>query len=156
MRFIPLLAAALLVAIPAGAVDLTGTWIGSFSCTRFVDGIKEKFTTKNEVLLISQSGSQLNVEWVGFADQEGIAINDARNPDEKGAVALIDCETTTDLSDPMSYAELANLQVKVSRAKGKGTIKGLSVHSEDGDITGQCKWNFKLMDLADPDAAGCP
>ena len=40
MRFMLLLAAAALVAVPAGAFDLTGTWEGSFKCTEFDNGVK--------------------------------------------------------------------------------------------------------------------
>ncbi len=62
MRFIPLLAAAALFAVPAGAIDLTGTWVGTFNCTEF-DGVKFKYTYKDEILLITQVGNVLNIDW---------------------------------------------------------------------------------------------
>ena len=153
MRLILLLAAAF-VAVPAGAIDLTGTWVGTFNCSEF-DGEKNKFSQKGEVLLITQVGNVLNIDWDG-SPIAGIAINDVKKPDEKGAAALVDCETTTDLAIP-GYAELANLTAKVNRPKGKGSLKGTSVYTQDGDSTGQCKWNFKLMNTADPAVpATCP
>ena len=155
MRLISLIAAAAFAAVPAGAFDLTGTWEGSFNCSRF-DGEKDKFT-QNGVLLITQTGTALNVEWVGLSDLEGIAIYDTKKPDEKGQAALIDCTTTNDLTAAGSYAEITSLKVKANRAKGKGSLKGTSVYSEDGISAGQCKWNFKLTNTADPlVAATCP
>lgn len=151
MRFILLLAAAF-VAVPAGAIDLTGTWQGNFNCTEF-DGVKFKFSEKGQVLLITQVGSALNVAW-GTNPLAGIAIADAKKPDEKGAAAIVDCDTTTDLT--AGYAELANLQAKVNRPKSKGSLKGTSVYTGSGGYVGQCKWSFKLINLSDPGVAGCP
>jgi hypothetical protein len=152
MRFTLLLAAALL-AVPAGAIDLTGTWEGTFNCTEF-DGEKDKFSQKGEILLITQVGNVLNIDWSG-SPIAGITIDDVKKPDEKGAAALVDCETTTDLTT--GYAELANLTAKVNRPKGKGSLKGTSVYTQDGDSVGTCKWKFKLMNLADPLVpATCP
>ena len=151
MRFILLLAAAF-VAVPAGAIDLTGTWEGTFNCSQF-DGVKDKFSQKGEILLITQVGNVLNIDW-GGSPIAGIKIDDVNKPAEKGAAAIIDCDTTTDLTT--GYAELANLTAKVNRAKGKGSLKGTSVYTQDGDSTGQCKWSFKLVNLADPGATGCP
>ena len=96
MRFILLLAAAF-VAVPAGAIDLTGTWEGTFNCSEF-DGVKHKFSQKGEVLLITQVGTVLNIEWDGVGPIEGIAIDDVNKPDEKGAATIVDCDTTTDLT----------------------------------------------------------
>ena len=156
MRFTLLLAAAALVAVPAGAIDLTGTWEGSFNCSEF-DGVKFKFTEKNEILLITHVGNALNIDWDG-KPIAGIAINDASKPDEKGAAALVDCRTTTDPTT--GYAELASLTAKMNRLKGKGSLKGTSVYTGSGvmlDWVGTCKWKFKLIDLADPAVpATCP
>ena len=107
-----------------------------------------------EVLLITQVGDVLNIDWDG-SFIAGIAINDVKKPDEKGAAALVDCRTTTDPTT--GYSELANLTAKVNRPKGKGSLKGTSVFTVDGDAVGTCKWNFKLMNLADPAVpATCP
>jgi len=155
MRLISLIVAATFAAVPAGAIDLTGTWEGSFSCSEVDSGVKFKFTLKGEVLFITQVGSALNVQNLGFADIAGVAIDDASKPNEKGAVAMIDCDTATDPTT--GYGELANLRAKVNRAKGKGSLKGTSVYTSSGDTVGQCKWNFKLTDTADPGvAATCP
>ena len=153
MRLVPLLAITALLAMPAGAFDLTGTWAGGYKCAGF-DGLKFKVATKSEAFEISQTGNALNVMWVGVAPLEGIAIPDLSKPDQQGSAALIDCDTTTDLST--GYAEIYDLQVKIDRVKGKGKLKGKSIWSEDGDTVGECKWSFQLIDLADPGALGCP
>jgi hypothetical protein len=155
MRFILLVAAAF-VAIPASAFDLTGTWEGGFSCSEFFDGAKSKSSNKDEILEITQVGSILNVMWVGEGPLAGFALADAKKPDQKGAAALVDCATTTDLTT--GFAELANLQVTVNRAKGKGSLKGTSVYTglDGSNYVGQCKWSFKLVNLANPGATGCP
>jgi hypothetical protein len=153
MRFISLIIAAAFAAVPAGAIDLTGTWVGTFNCAEF-DGEKHKFSQKGEILLITQVGNALNIDW-GGNPIAGIAIDDIKKPDDKGAAALVDCDTTT---DPTSgYSELANLKAKVNRPKGKGSLKGTSVYTQDGSATGQCKWSFKLENTADPLVpATCP
>ena len=153
MRFLSLIAAAAFAAVPAGAIDLTGTWVGTFNCSEF-DGEKHKFSQKGEVLLITQVGTMLNIDW-GGDPIAGIAIDDLNKPNEKGAAALVDCDTTTDPTT--GYSELANLTAKMNRPKGKGSLKGTSTYTQDGDVTGQCKWNFKLMSTADPLVpATCP
>jgi hypothetical protein len=154
MRFTTLLVTTLLLAVPAGAIDLTGTWEGTFKCTEVDSGVKQKLTDRNELLAITQVGNVLSVDWVGVAPLAGFVIDDVKKPTEKGAAAIIDCETTTDLTT--GYAELANLQANVKSAKGTGKIKGTSTYTRDGDTTGQCKWSFKRIDTADPVAAGCP
>ena len=155
MRLISLIAAAAFAAVPAGAIDLTGTWVGTFNCSEF-DGEKHKFSQKGEVLLITQVGDMLNIDWDGDP-LAGIAIDDVSKPDQKGAAALVDCDTTNDPT--AGYAELANLIAKMNRLKGKGSLKGTSVYTGTFPFffVGQCKWNFKLTNTADPlVAATCP
>ena len=146
MRLISLIAAAAFAAVPASAIDLTGTWEGSFNCSEF-DGEKHKFSQKGEVLLITQVGDMLNIAWDGDP-LAGIAINDANKPDQKGAAALIDCDTTTDPTT--GFAELAYLLAKIDRLKGKGSLKGTSVLTGSGVYVGMCKWKFKLVNPANP------
>lgn len=152
MRTLALLAAALLLPAPALAVDLTGTWLGGFQCSDF-DGVKLKYSQPDEILEISQQGSALNIDWLEVADLQGLAVSDDRKPQAKGTVAMIDCGTGTDLTT--GYAELAVLQVKIDRAKGKGSLKGESFYTADGELIGSCKWKFTLVDTADPGAPGC-
>jgi hypothetical protein len=157
MRVVILLAVSALLAAPAAAIDLTGTWEGSFKCAEF-DGSKFKFKDTDEILEITQSGTVLNVLWTTTSPDptpiQGIAIDDDKKPDQKGSAAMIDCDTTTDLTS--GYGEIANLQASVNRTKGKGKLKGKSIYTVGGDVVGECKWSFKLMDLADPGATGCP
>jgi len=140
-------------ASPAAALDLTGTWEGTFKCSVF-DGFKDKFKEPGEILRITQVGDDLNIEWLGTADQSGVAIADLKSPDTKGAAALSDCETHADLAT--GYSEIAVLKAKVNRSKGKGKLKGTSIWSEEGAVIGDCKWKFKLVDPSDPGVLGCP
>jgi hypothetical protein len=154
MLLLLLIPAALVLGVPAGAIDLTGTWTGSFKCSEF-NGAKDKFPEPAQILRITQTGGNLAVDWVGSADQTGLAIDDVKAPDKKGEAALVDCETTADLAT--GYGEIALLKAKVDRAKGKGSLKGTSIYSPDGLAVGDCKWSFKLTDPTDPGvAAVCP
>jgi hypothetical protein len=71
-----------LSATHAAAVDMTGTWEGEAVCKGFFAGEKFKETFSGNVL-ITQSGTDLNLDFVGFLYNGGI-INDAKNPDKKG------------------------------------------------------------------------
>jgi hypothetical protein len=155
MRFTILLAVAVLLGAPAGAIDLTGTWVGDFKCTEF-DGVKTKQPDPGQTLQITQTGNALNVEWGGASSFEGFAVADAKKPDNKGMAAIIDCDTTNDIASASTYGEMANLQLKVDRVKGKGKLKGSSLYTSDGDTIGECKWKFTLINMADPSAPGCP
>lgn len=158
----PLLLA--LLAAPSGAIDLTGTWSGSFKCTEYDgdadDGEPEKFKQTFQTLRITQTGNDLAVEWVdegGFliANVRGVAISDVKKPDAKARAVLADCETGADLV--ALYSELTELQATVDRDKGKGTLKGAGVYSPGDLAMGACKWKFKLESTADPAVpAGCP
>ena len=153
MRFISLLAAAALLAAPAGAIDLTGTWVGGTKCSVY-NGERNKFSSKGQILLITQVGNVLNIDWDGDP-MAGIAINDLSKPDAKGAAAFVSCYTTTDPTT--GYAELSTLQAKVNRPKGKGSLRGTGIYTVDGNFVATCQWKFKLTSTADPGVpATCP
>jgi hypothetical protein len=158
----------LTVSLPAGAIDLTGTWTGKFSCTGF-DGRKFSFTQRNQNLRISQaSDRKLWVEWFDegalAAKFSGFVLENSRKPETKGRAALADCGTQADITSGIS--ELANLDVSVNSRKTTGSLKGTSIYTDQIDdpdtpddnpeIT-QCKWSFKLTDTANPNVSpGCP
>lgn len=143
----------LLLAAPAAALDLTGTWVGKFSCSVF-DGEPDRFPEPAETLRISQQGSELRVEWVDAARLSGVALADAGRPDTKGEVALADCTTGPDLFT--QYAELVRLSARVNREKGSGSLRGFSIYAPSGVVAGSCSWSFRLSDPTDPAVAGCP
>lgn len=153
IRSAAVLGVAGLLAAPAAALDLTGTWVGKFTCSVF-DGVSERFPEPAQTLQISQANGDVRVLWVGVSTLTGVAIADAGAPETKGEVALADCATARDLFT--SYAELVRLGAKVDRERGKGSLKGLSIYAPSGLVAGSCKWSFELEDPADPLVQGCP
>lgn len=135
-------------ATPAGALDLTGTWLGRFKCTSY-DGSKDSFTVTGDTLTITQTGDLLAVD----DNFSGFAIADAGKPLQRGEAMLGHCGTSNDPS--VGPSEIARLKAKVDRDKGKGKLKGRSVYTDGGNQIGSCRWSYKLMDTADPDAPGC-
>jgi len=160
IRFAPLTLAITFVSAPADALDLTGTWSGKFNCSNF-DGLKFNSVDKNQTLKITQPqpGQNVYVEWVGVAKFTGVVIDNQKNPDSKGQVAMADCSTSPELN--AFYAEIAKLSASVNRSKSKGSLSGTSIYSipesqNAPQTVGQCKWNFKLVDPQDPGVgAGC-
>ena len=156
-RWLPLAIGCALAAGPAAALDLTGTWVGKFTCSEF-DGAAQRFAETGEALRITQTGNDVNVEWVGVsaagvATFTGTAIPDAKAPDTKGEAALLDCGSSADVL--ANYSEIVRLAAKVNREKGKGSLKGLTIYSPVGLVAGSCKASFKLVDPADPGVGGC-
>jgi hypothetical protein len=150
-----------LAAHPAAALDLTGTWEGKFTCSAWDEGALFRFPQPGQILRISQTGSEVRVEWGDpnvltpvLIPISGVAIPDAKSPDTKGEVALADCETSADLVT--HYGELARYTVRVNREKGKGSLKGLTIYARPTSEVGSCKASFKLVDPADPGVGGCP
>lgn len=144
------LALASLTASPAAALDLTGTWQGKYTCTEY-DGTRSKFTVKDDVLLISQVADVLAVD--SENPFTGVPIADEDFPETRGEAKLARCTTDNVVSN--GGDEVARLQVKIDRVKGKGKLKAVSIYTFPGGV-GSCSWSYKLVDPADPGAAGCP
>lgn len=145
-----------LLSAPALALNLTGTWSGKLACTGF-DGTKFAFQMSNQALKISQTGNRLSMRWLDegnpFNDYTGYVIEDKKQPNMKGGVAVTACTTSTNLMS--NFSEIANLTAK--RAQNKGTLTGMSIYSSNmyGLEVNQCKWTFTLIDPADPKIADC-
>jgi hypothetical protein len=142
-----------LSATHAAAVDMTGTWEGEAVCKGFFAGEKFKETFSGNVL-ITQSGTDLNLDFVGFLYNGGI-INDAKNPDKKGQGSIVFCGTT---AEPLGdYNEIGHLTVQIGA--NKSTFKATSVFTvaSSGEIVdvATCKWKFTRTNTADPGVPGC-
>jgi hypothetical protein len=134
---------------PAGALDLTGTWLGKYTCTQY-DGTLSKVTVKDDEMRITQTGDVFAVDSQNqFA---GVSLPDDKTPDTKGEAKLANCNTDNVVSN--GGDELVRLSAKVNREKGKGKLKGSSIYTFPGGV-GTCKWSYKLTDPANPNAVGC-
>lgn len=155
-RFASLSLVIMFISAPAGALDLTGTWVGKFNCSNF-DGFKFKTVDRQQVLKISQFGQKVFVAWDLVANFTGFVVDDLRKPNSRGQVALADCLTTSDLT--ANFAEMAKLNASVNRNRSKGTLTGTSIYSlpEPPETVGLCKWHFTLTNTADPGVGpACP
>jgi hypothetical protein len=134
---------------PAGALDLTGTWLGKYSCTEY-DGTLSKFAVKDDEMRITQTGDVFAVD--SQNQFSGVSLPDAKKPETKGEAKLANCTTDNVMSN--GGDELARLSAKVDREKGKGKLRGSSIYTFPGGV-GTCKWSYKLTDPANPNAVGC-
>ena len=152
--FACLLTSALGPALPAAAADFTGTWAGKFKCTDF-DGTPDKFTDSEQTLQITQTGTTINVQFVGVVLFTGLAFDDTKSPADKGQIGISSCDTHPDVS--IGDAEIAVLTGSADAAKGKGSLKGSSIYTFVGDTTGEgsCKWSFKRISIDNPNIGGC-
>jgi cysteine-rich repeat protein len=151
---------AVLIGAPAAALaalDLTGTWAGTWKCKDVTGGAatKPQGTISGTV---TQSGSNVNAFFIfngvggGVASYQGHVEELTAKPGQ-GATTLIACGTTAGSS---SYAEALSANVKVSSSSA--TFKAVSVY-EEADISrvgGTCKYSLKRTATADPGVGACP
>jgi putative lipoic acid-binding regulatory protein len=152
--FLAIAVAALSVATSARAIDLTGTWNGSYSCTGF-DGEPTKNKVKDSVLLVVQTGATLSaiIDNGSGGTYRGATIDATAKPTEQGETVWNACST-----DPLpladSASELVRLKVKVDPDKGAGTLSGVSYFEQPGNLL-TCKLKYKRASTAPPKFAGC-
>jgi len=151
IRFASLSLALLLALTPAAAIDLTGTWAGKLNCFAY-DSKKRKLKFQDQILKISQkpgeslfAGQWLNGTAV-TAHFRGFAIDDDIKPDGKGRAGITDCKT--DQSSGVYW--VANMNAKIDRSKGKGTLAGTTIYVLYAAVVYQCEWSLKLLDTKDP------
>jgi len=150
-----LTAAVLLVAAasPARAFDLTGTWIGKWSCKGF-DGAKFTSANKTSTLKITQSGNVIAADLDnGDFHYNGGMIADGVKP-EKGEAVFVSCSTD---NVPLAggESEIIRAAVKTKLGTFKASFKGLSIFESNFGDTGTCKYTFKRRDTIDPNVLGC-
>lgn len=150
--------AAASVAPAAHAFDLTGHWVGKWSCKGF-DGTRFTDVNKTSTLAITQTGNALTIDEDGRF-LVGAAIPDAAKPNEKGEVALITCGINTVFALEDEDSEVIRASVKAKPAVVKATLKGLGVLENNLTQFGQeiqtCKYSYKRIDVTPPGLNGCP
>lgn len=139
----------------AGAFDLTGNWVGSWSCTEFDLGTKTKDGEPESTLAVTSLG---NGTFRGIIDNNysirGIEIADIAKP-EKGEIAWAHCGTSDDLAEN-NDSELGRWKVSTT-AEGRGTISGTSVWSLGFGHVATCKYKYTRQNLANPNLTyPCP
>ncbi|MCC6766277.1 MAG: hypothetical protein IT293_16580 [Deltaproteobacteria bacterium] len=145
---------ALAVGPSAEAYDLTGTWVGKWSCKGF-DGVKFTSGNKASTLRITQSGNAIAAELDnGVYRYNGGAIPDIAKPD-KGEAALVACPND---NVPLSggESEIMRAAVKTKASTFKAALKALSVFEDGSGGVGTCKYSFKRVDPVNPNVPDCP
>ena len=144
--------ALVLLAAPAGAVDLSGTWNGSYTCTGS-NGEVVKVKQKESVLLIAQTDATFSASIDGTA-YNGAVLNLDADATKKGDAVMNSC--TLD-AVPMNGAsgEIVHFKVKVDPDKGSGTVSGESIFES---VSQQlvCKLKYKRTNTTPTKFTGCP
>jgi hypothetical protein len=147
------LAALMLMPIPAHAFDLTGTWIGKWSCKGF-DGSKFTSGNKTSTLRLTQVGNVINADLDnGEYHYNGAALTNTAKPD-LGEAVLISCGTDN-VPQAGGEAEILRAAVKTKAGTFKASFKGLSIFESDFKDVGTCKYTFKRRDTINPNVDGC-
>jgi hypothetical protein len=156
MRLWLALAVAAVLAPPAAAFDLTGTWTGKQTCKGSSVGQKIKFSFPSE-LLITQTGTDIVIHVVsdsGTDVYQSVAIDDLLKP-ENGAAYFVHCGTTDIPETGDEFDENGRATVK-TKATGTGSFKGTSTFFNNEPEVASCKWSYKRTNPTDPAVTGCP
>jgi hypothetical protein len=147
------LAALMLMPIPAHAFDLTGTWIGKWSCKGF-DGSKFTSGNKTSTFRVTQVGNVINADLDnGEYRYNGAALTNTAKPD-LGEAVFISCGTDN-VPQVGGEAEILRAAVKTKAGTFKASFKGLSIFESDFKDVGTCKYTFKRRDTINPNVDGC-
>jgi hypothetical protein len=141
----------------AWGADLTGIWLGEQNCDSF-DGQKFNLPFKNDVMVISQSGQEMNLAALFFDNTfhllyQGHVIDDDKEGDRKAQAAFTECETTPS-SDYQETGRATKVELK---KKGDGEFEATSIYFQtpDGPSTGTCKWKYKRASTEDVGVPSC-
>jgi hypothetical protein len=136
----------------AFAMNLTGEWSGTISCTAF-DGTLYRIPRSPSTLYVSHSGSTFAAHLdngEGPTDYSGQAIQESGLSTRLRAI-MVECHTAPTLVDRSEVVHL-----KAADGGGGGRIKGSSIfRGQSGDI-GTCRWTFTRVNKTDPGLADCP
>jgi hypothetical protein len=139
--------ALLLIALPASAADLTGTWKGAFKCSSLQnDGKAEKFKEKKSVLKIVQYEDGTFDAEIDDFPYCGRMIESKKNA-KKGVGVLIGPDTD---DAPTTYSEMEHLTWKLNSSKKKSDKISKQGVWVDADSIGECKGSWKRTDKDSP------
>jgi hypothetical protein len=148
MRLVFALAAALCLAAPAAAFDLTGTWVGKQTCGAF-DGTTTKFKIPDSQLQITQVGSDIVMSVDGMEFYNAVGIDDTANPD-RGHTYFAHCGTSSvPGSGGKDFDETGSATVKV-KSNGDGTLKASSTFFNNTPEVAVCRWSYRRTSTTDP------
>lgn len=151
-------ALALLGASRANAFDLTGNWVGKWSCSHFDGGVKQKRVNTESTLAVTSLGNDtFGARIDGSIAYRGIEIPDAKKPDDKGEVAIVHCGSDDDPAavTANNFFEAGRWKVAVKNAKG--TLSGITIYSFSASHIATCKYKYKRVDTTDPNLNyACP
>jgi hypothetical protein len=136
-------------AMPASAIDLTGTWEGKLRCTFLLDGESIDRDVAEVQLLISQSADDLNLLVFGFFRANGRVAADVSNP-AKGMMSLVTCGSSSAGTGFVTGVAQAKVGLGTS-----DTLKG-SVTTDIADLMSSCSISMKRTSTAEPGVPDCP
>jgi hypothetical protein len=146
-----------LIALPASAGNLVGTWVGRFSCSAEDANGRFKSTETDSVLQISQPGGagtsplRLTIDGTQYS---GSIIPSASSPTTDGVGAFVACGTSD--AEGAGFNEIELIRWKVDGGTGRGSIKKAGVYVENGVQIGACKGGWVRTTTADPGIGACP
>jgi hypothetical protein len=148
------LAFATIVQIPsiAFAINLTGEWTGSISCTAF-DGTSFRIPRSTSSLFISHSASAFAAHLEGGegpTDYSGQAVQQSGVSARLQGI-MVECHTTPSLTDRSEVVHL-----KATESSSAARLKGSSIFRDQGGDIGTCRWSFKRANKNDPGLSDCP
>ena len=145
-----------LIAVPAAAGNLVGTWVGSFSCRVEDEDGRGSLRQQQSVLSISQPGGpgtsplRLQIDGVQYS---GSIVPSAGDPTRRGVGAFVACGTSdTEAFGAFSEIELIRWSVD---AGGRGSIRKAGVFVENGLQVGGCTGSWRRTSTNDPGIPAC-
>ena len=147
-----------LTVAPAHAYDLTGHWVGKWSCKGF-DATKFTSGNKNSTMDDTQTQATFAIAIDAASDDftyNAVAIPDQKTPDQKGEAALLGCHLGTTLPAAPFDGELVRAQVSTKPGAVKASFKGTSIFADGFPEVGTCKYSYKRLDTTNPNVAACP
>ncbi len=140
-------------ALPAMAIDLTGTWEGKSKCEIVDRSTGEVFAQHLEsTLRISQSGPEDFVAHInGRSVAHGVLVEDATNPG-KARGLFTECGVS---GDPSGENAIVRIQQAVTNSEGGGKLRAEAIFSDSGSFAG-CAFSYKRASMVDPNLGTCP
>jgi hypothetical protein len=135
------------------ALDLTGTWSGSYECKAKIGffGGPDTFGFNPSTLKITQGVGNVPLALdIDDAYQFNGAPLESPNSPDKGEAAVVRCGTTD-----IDGGEVGRIPVTTKPTKGSGTFSGTSIFYSDGGLY-TCKWKYKRKSTMDPGVPHCP
>jgi hypothetical protein len=144
-----------LSASPLHALDLTGTWDGTWSCAGF-DGTKYAIKAETSVLKITHgAGRVARASIDDFYFYAVAVVPEGQKPEESAVAALDECGTD-DAPLAGSESELMRAKVTSKAGRSKTVFSGTSVFEDGFGSVGTCEYSYVRRDTVDPGVPPCP